>query len=67
MSSIDNAKAVMGYIKATRRRGCKDCLHAEERPCIHPTWWCTKGDFLTSPMAICQQHTPVDGGAADVE
>lgn len=58
MSTIATAQAAMGYVKALRRPGCTNCAHSEERPCIHPTWWCTNGNFLTSPLAICDRHTP---------
>jgi hypothetical protein len=56
MSSLDNAKALMGYVRASARPGCKDCAHAEERDCIHPTWWCKQGGFLVGPLAICDRH-----------
>lgn len=56
MSSIDNAKAAMGYVPAKQRQSCANCIHAEARDCIHPTWWCNLGNFLTSPLAVCEKN-----------
>lgn len=64
MSSIDNAKAAMGYIPAKQRAACSNCPNAEFRDCIHPTWWCTPGGFLVGPMAICDKHPSKNSGVA---
>ena len=61
MSSIENAKVVMSFVPAKKRPSCSLCEHAEERDCIYPTWWCTKGGFLTSALAICAYCQPRDG------
>jgi len=59
MSNITAAKFAMGYTPAKARLACANCAHAEFRDTIHPTWWCDKGGFLTSPLAICAQHRPL--------
>lgn len=56
MSTIKIAKMAMNFQSATQRPACNNCAHAEERVCIAPTWWCGKGDFLTSALAVCAHH-----------
>lgn len=66
MSTVSNAQAEMGYIKANRRIGCINCHHAEERiETLAPRWWCVKGGFWTTALAVCRKHTPKDGGAPE--
>ncbi len=59
MSGIDNVKAAIGYVPAKKRQACSNCSHAEFRDCVHPTWWCDKGAFLTSPLSVCAQFQPL--------
>jgi len=64
MSGIASAMAAMNYIQATKRHGCRDCIHGEEArpermpPWDKPYWQCNKGGFRTSAMAICAYHQP---------
>lgn len=66
MSSIANAKAVMGWVSGKDRADavhkCKGCEHVEPRDCIYPTWWCNKGGFLTGANAICNRHPALQKG-----
>lgn len=67
MSSIDAAKAAMHFIPAKERPACVNCANAEARDCIHPTWWCELGNFLTSPLAICDHYARRDGRPLPME
>jgi len=64
MGTIANAQAAMGYLKANQRPACNNCVHSEERVCVAPTWWCTKGGFLTTALAVCERHEPCGKVAA---
>lgn len=56
MSTIKTKQAAMNYLRANQRPACNNCAHAGERVCITPTWWCGKGDFLTTALAVCAEH-----------
>lgn len=56
MSTVNNTKMAMNFQTANQRPACCNCIHADERICIHPTWWCGKGDFLVSALAVCAHH-----------
>ena len=59
MSTIDSAKAAMGYTQAKQRPACNNCRHMHKRESAHFTWWCELGGFFTTAMAICEQYAPV--------
>lgn len=56
MSGIKSKQAAMNYQRANQRPACNNCMHAEERVCITPTWWCERGAFLTTALSICAEH-----------
>lgn len=63
MSSIDNAKAAMGFHGAKDRTDvCAWCTHLDadypdrEPPWDKPTFKCKLGGFRVSLMAICDRH-----------
>lgn len=62
MSSIDNAKAAMGWVPATKRQSCRNCTHGEEciaermPPFDTKSWECKLGGFKTSAGAVCIKH-----------
>ncbi len=64
MSSITNAKAVMGYVAASKRQACRNCHHGDEcradrmPPYDSVMWRCKLGGFVTSAGAICIKHEP---------
>lgn len=60
MSSVENARAVLGWVRAQRRDGCQQCQHAEVRMGAQTSsLWCLKGGFITSRLAVCGQYIPV--------
>lgn len=66
MSTIRGAKLGMGYRSSNQRPACKTCLHADESPVAQGNcsrWFCKKGGFTTTAMAICNQHSlrPIPG------
>lgn len=56
MSTIAVAKIGMGYQPATQRPSCCNCKHGNTGAEHPPRWRCTKGGFLTTAMATCNQH-----------
>lgn len=63
MSSIDNAKAAMGYHSAKERTDCcARCEHMDADypdrapPWDKPAYKCKLGGFRTSQMAVCDKH-----------
>lgn len=60
MSTIRAAKLGMGYRSSNQRPACKTCLHADEAPLGDGScsrWFCKKGGFTTTAMAVCSQHS----------
>ena len=70
MSGIIVSKAVQGFIAANARPSCRNCKHVNQRvaernpPFDTVSWFCKKGGFYTSALAICNQHDPMRPGAA---
>lgn len=66
MSSIQNAKAGMFYQTATQRPSCRNCYHGKEEredrmpPFDTARWRCKKAGFITSALATCGEHQPVN-------
>lgn len=62
MNRFDIAKIRQGFQPATQRDGCRHCMHVrmdmDPRTYLH-AWQCTKGDFFTSALAICQNFERV--------
>lgn len=64
MSSIQVAKLAMRWVGAKSRPACRNCIDGgEEREDRMPPfdtvrWRCRKAGFLTSPMAVCNEHKP---------
>lgn len=63
MSGIVVNKATQGWQPATARPGCANCTLVRKEPASHqgfngPSWYCGKGGFYTSAMAICREHKP---------
>lgn len=62
MSTIDNAKAAMGWQGAKMRPACRNCRHGKEvredrmPPFGTAHWRCTLGVFRTSAMAVCERY-----------
>lgn len=69
MSSVANAMAAQGYVPASQRAACANCLHgAENTDALMPRWWCQRGGFRVTAMAVCVQHAPrgaQDGALAE--
>lgn len=72
MSSIQVAKLSMRWVSAKSRPGCKNCVHGDEEredrmpPFNTVRWRCRKAGFLTSPMAVCNEHQPKNAPASAV-
>lgn len=62
---IDRAKARMGYQNANARPSCRNCHHSKQEPMgsMYP-WYCSKGLFGTTALAICNEHQPYLKGDA---
>lgn len=60
MSGIDNAKAVMGWSNSSQRPACWNCAHSanDGSGAFGAIWRCTKAEFITSRLAICNEHRP---------
>lgn len=63
MSSIQAAKAGIGYQTAGQRPSCCNCKTSAQREVGMrgnggTTWYCTRFCFMTTAMATCFQHTP---------
>lgn len=62
MSGITVAKACQHFVPANARPSCSNCTLVREEPSRWrdgpPSWYCGKGGFYTSAMAICDEHTP---------
>lgn len=79
MSGITVAKATQGFLSAGARPSCRNCqLVAYEftdrappaqkfanqaPPFEEASWYCKKGQFYTSAMAICNDHQPTTSHA----
>ena len=64
MSGIVVAKACQRFVPAGARPGCSNCTLVRNEAASHhgvngPSWYCGKGGFYTSAMAICNDHKPV--------
>jgi hypothetical protein len=65
MSTIQAAKAGMGFLSAGQRDACCRCAHVTkqyEGQFASPSstqWKCLEGGFLTSAMAVCQRFRPI--------
>lgn len=57
MNRFALAKVSQGFQPANLRDGCRYCVHVRDdidpRTHLH-AYTCTKGDFFTSALAICQ-------------
>lgn len=73
MSSIAAVQAGIGYLRAPQRDGCARCVHAVfdtqayERGERQGVWRCERYGFLTSTLAICNQFTRRQFGAAEAQ
>lgn len=65
MSSVANAMAAQGFVRANQRASCGNCRHGQEQTDgLAPRWWCSLGAFRVTAMAVCTRHEPrgyVDG------
>lgn len=61
MSGIVVNKATQGFQPAGARPSCSNCTLVRPEAGSHknfnsPRWYCGKGGFYTSAMAICNDH-----------
>jgi ribosomal protein L37AE/L43A len=57
MSTIANAQAIVGYIRATDRPACHNCPDVESKKISGSTvWYCTLCRFYVTAMAVCDAH-----------
>jgi hypothetical protein len=63
MSSIDNVKATMGWHNPSQRAACWNCIHStnDGSGAFGAIWRCGNGGFITSRLAICDEHQPKEG------
>ncbi|GBL46246.1 hypothetical protein SFMTTN_2059 [Sulfuriferula multivorans] len=61
MSSIASIRISMGWVDPSNREKCANCKWVrEDNPSsgrTFPTWYCTKGNFLTPANATCHNWT----------
>lgn len=63
MSGITVAKACQHFVPANARPSCSNCTLVRKEAASHKgfdssSWYCGKGAFYTSAMAICDDHKP---------
>jgi hypothetical protein len=63
VSGIVVNKAAQGWQPSSARPSCSNCTLVRRQEASHqgfngPSFYCGKGGFYTSAMAICREHKP---------